>query len=387
MLFAAITRAFTLLYTLSLLTLLTRIQLNLLGRRNYLSSVVSLASPPLNESTISLENHDDDNMGQTFGNDFDTNRNYLTFSWWLLNRGWRDVMSKVEAAVKEVFGPFNPRDDIPMSTLAELVLNVRKKVEGATEEERKCVPTSPSAGFSQSNVKRRQTSWLPYLLPPTDEEEGVLRGSGVLTNYIDSSTSTNALLEPNTPLRRLLDETSDLISSPHFTHVLTHTLNATFSLLIDTKVQNQAYKKQSSPLNPVDPSSTVTVIPADMHAGEPRTKLANILAVITRQAHSIGPAAQMDPNASTASANEYLHEVESVRDLEAFSAVVYSSNFEWEAPGLGEGSGGSSGVAGAGSPEKKATDQGASGPISVEDSAVDLGATSPFENAWGKATL
>jgi peroxin-3 len=245
----------------------------------------------------------------------------------------------------------------------------------------------PPAGFSQSNVKRRQTSWLPYLLPPTDEEEGVLRGSGVLTNYIDSSTSTNALLEPNTPLRRLLDETSDLISSPHFTHVLTHTLNATFSLLIDTKVQNQAYKKQSSPLNPVDPSSTVTVIPADMHAGEPRTKLANILAVITRQAHSIGPAAQMDPNASTASANEYLHEVESVRDLEAFSAVVYSSNFEWEAPGLGEGSGGSSGVAGAGSPEKIATDQGASGPISVEDSAVDLGATSPFENAWGKATL
>jgi peroxin-3 len=145
MLFAAITRAFTLLYTLSLLTLLTRIQLNLLGRRNYLSSVVTLASPPLNESTISLENHDDDNMGQTFGNDFDTNRNYLTFSWWLLNRGWRDVMSKVEAAVKEVFGPFNPRDDIPMSTLAELVLNVRKKVEGATEEERKCVPTSPSS--------------------------------------------------------------------------------------------------------------------------------------------------------------------------------------------------------------------------------------------------
>jgi peroxin-3 len=96
-----------------------------------------LASPPPNESTISLENHDDDNIGQAFGNDFDTNRNYLTFSWWLLHRGWRDVMEKVEAAVKEVFGPFNPREDVSLTKLSQLVLEVRKKVEGATEEERK----------------------------------------------------------------------------------------------------------------------------------------------------------------------------------------------------------------------------------------------------------
>jgi peroxin-3 len=34
----AVTRAFTLIYTLALLTLLTRIQLNLLGRRSYLSA-------------------------------------------------------------------------------------------------------------------------------------------------------------------------------------------------------------------------------------------------------------------------------------------------------------------------------------------------------------
>jgi peroxin-3 len=242
----------------------------------------------------------------------------------------------------------------------------------------------------------RQTPWLPYLLPSADQEEEVLRGSGVLTNYISPSTSTRALLEPNTPLRRLLDETSDLISSPHFTHVLTHTLNATFSLLIDTKVQSQAFKKQPSPLNPVDPSSTVTVIPADMNpaAGDPKTKLANILAVMTRQAHSIGPATPMDPNASPHAANEYLREVESVRDLEAFSAVVYSSNFEWEAPGLGEGSGGSSGAAGAGSPEKKATEvelgsgSGSASANQISESAIDLGDTgASFESAWGKATV
>lgn len=133
----SITRAFTLLYTLALLTLLTRIQLNLLGRRNYLASVVSMASHSPQDPTISLENLDDDNVEQTYGNDFETNRKFLTFSWWLLHRGWRDVMEKVEMAVKAVFGPLNPREDLPLENLSALVLEVRRKVEGATAEERR----------------------------------------------------------------------------------------------------------------------------------------------------------------------------------------------------------------------------------------------------------
>jgi peroxin-3 len=149
--FTAITRSFTLIYTLALLTLLTRIQLNLLGRRSYLSSVVSLATGGMDQSTISLENHDDDNPDQAYGNDFETNRRYLTFSWWLLHRGWRDVMLKVEAAVKEVFGSLSPRDDVTMERFSELTLEVRKKVEGETEAE------------------RQSSKWLQYLLPPKEQ--------------------------------------------------------------------------------------------------------------------------------------------------------------------------------------------------------------------------
>jgi peroxin-3 len=133
----AISRAFTLIYTLSLLTLLTRIQLNLLGRRNYLASVVSLASPPKQDSRINLENREDDNFDQAYGNDFETNRKYLSFSWWLLHRGCKDIMEKVTAAVKEVFGPLNPREDITLQRLSELTVLVRKKIEGFTEEDRK----------------------------------------------------------------------------------------------------------------------------------------------------------------------------------------------------------------------------------------------------------
>ncbi|MCJ1337470.1 peroxin [Bachmanniomyces sp. S44760] len=321
----SITRAFTLLYTLSLLTILTRIQLNLLGRRNYLSSVVSLASYPQNENTISLENHDDDNEEQTYGNDFETNRKFLTFSWWLLHRGWRDIKEKVEAAVKDTFGPLNPREDVSFEHLSALTVEVRRKVEGSTEEE------------------RRTRKWLPYLLPPQDQEEFVLSESGVSSPQLATeSPQTSSQTDdpppapiPSTslpsPLRKLLDETSDLIDSPTFTHILTLLLDTTFSHLIDQKIRSQAFKIPANPIETTDPTSRIheiidptesgtDMMAAPIDPNQSKTKLANILAVMTRQAHSIGNGVP----------NEYVQSMEEVRDLEAFAAVIYSSNFEFE---------------------------------------------------------
>ncbi|KLJ06649.1 hypothetical protein EMPG_17861 [Blastomyces silverae] len=306
----SLTRSFTLIYTLSLLTLLTRIQLNLLGRRNYLSSVVSLASPPQNQSTINLEDHDDEGIGHAFGNDFETNRHYLTFSWWLLHRGWRQLMEKVKEAVEEVFGPVNPREDITQERLSELTLAVRKKVEGATEEE------------------RRSTKWLSYLLPSRDQEDYVLKESGVL-----SASETSPLQNPSS-LRLLLDETSDLIDSPQFTQILTLLNNEAFSALIDNKCAIEAFKsttpahqtpsaQEDQQQEPQNFSSSVTLTQttyASTSTPGPKAKLATILAVIARQAHAIGN--------GTEPPNDYLTAMEQgVRELEAFAAVVYSSNF------------------------------------------------------------
>jgi peroxin-3 len=94
---------------------------------------------PADASTIRLEDHDDDDLTQTLGNDFETNRRYLAFSWWLLHCGWKNLMKEVQAAVEETFGPLNPREDISLGRLSDLTLEVRKRVEGATEEDRKYV--------------------------------------------------------------------------------------------------------------------------------------------------------------------------------------------------------------------------------------------------------
>ncbi|KAL8953231.1 MAG: hypothetical protein Q9222_000884 [Ikaeria aurantiellina] len=350
----SITRAFTLLYTLSLLTLLTRIQLNLLGRRNYLASVVSMASHSPQDPTISLENLDDDNIDQTYGNDFETNRKFLTFSWWLLHRGWRDMMEKVETAVKSTFGPLNPREDISLEKLSALILDVRRRIEGGTPED------------------RRSHKWLPYLLPPPDQEEMVLRESGMLRSPpspqsppepsqtpTPAPTTSPSPSSTSVPLRRLLDETSDLIESPAFNQILTFLLDATFSHLTDHQIRADAYRIPAPSEIP-----RVQEVP-DIDISLAKAKLASILAVMTRQAHAIGNGVP----------NEYAQAIEAVKDLESFAAVIYSSHFEFQALATG----------GVSAKEEAQTQE----EVQIEENEgkgmVDT-ATNMFESVWGKLT-
>lgn len=48
-----------------------------------------------------------------------------------------EIKQKVQEAVRDAFGPLNPREDIQLERLSCLILDVRRKVEGNTLEERK----------------------------------------------------------------------------------------------------------------------------------------------------------------------------------------------------------------------------------------------------------
>lgn len=342
--------------------MLTRIQLNLLGRRSYLSSVVSLATGGA-PGTISLENNDDDGSAeQAYGSDFDVNRKYLTFSWWLLNRGWVDVMQRVEGAVRQVFSHLSPRDTVTLDTFAKLTRDVRSLVEGS----------APARGVG--------TAWLPYLLPPPDMEEFVLRESGVLddTNNAPepSSSSSSFPSSPSTAasLRRLLDETSDLVESPAFATVLTQLLDAGFSVLLDHKLNAGVFDTPAVSAAAVDP-----ILSFSSGGGVSRAVLLpKILSVLTRQAHVIG----------NGMPNEYLQAMESVRDLEGFAAVVYSSNWQAEIVGDEEEERGS--TQGKGGEKGKGMDRSRvmQNSREVEESIVmvDAGESSLFDSAWEKAS-
>lgn len=213
----------------------------------------------------------------------------------------------------------------------------------------------------------RSHKWLPYLLPPLEEEEHVLRESGMLKSSsaaqsasIPSPPSSPAQPSsnhpsslPSTPLRRLLDETADLIDSPPFTQILTLLLDTTFSHLTDHQIRTDAYKLPS-------PSSAIPRVQElpDLDLGLAKAKLANILAVLTRQAHAIGNGVP----------NRYAQAIEGVKELEAFAAVIYSSHFEFEA--LEDGGDG----------RARGT-----GEVRVEKGVVNA-ATGMLDSVWGRIT-
>ncbi|KAL9091916.1 MAG: hypothetical protein Q9165_004668 [Trypethelium subeluteriae] len=306
----------------------------------------SLAAPPRRDAQIALENHDDDNFEQAYGNDFETNRQYLAFSWWLLHRGSKAIMEKVQEVVIDIFGPLNLREEISMEKLSQLTLELRKKIEGATEEDRRYASSIYMHFLSPNN--HRSMRWLTYLLPPTTSESFVLQESGIIPPPSPpvSTSSSPLTTEISSSLRRLLDETSDLIDSPTFSHVLTLLLDSGFSLLIDSKIASQIFKLSAAPSVPPpatlyasSPSATTPRIEELPDNTLAKAKLASLLAVFCKQAHAIGAGdGDGEPDDDTAAApsapgpgNEYLAAMDTVRDLEAFAAVVYSSNFEWEA--------------------------------------------------------
>lgn len=393
--------------------MLTRVQLNLLGRRSYLSSVVSLATGS-NSATISLENNDDDNSAQAYGDDFEVNRKYLTFSWWLLNKGWLDVAQRVETAVRQVFGQTSPRDQLSLETFAAMTGQVRRLVEGSAAFSDPAAPGVTTAGGGAT------TKWLSFLLPPPDMEEYVLRESGILDDSAASATRpqnegegqsppNEQQQEPSSPtstasLRRLLDETSDLIEAPAFTHVLTQLLDAGFGKLLDTKLAQGAFDlpppqpsetatpTTTPPPPTIDASGVAIVGPEQLRQrqrAESKVLVPKCLSVLTRQAHAIG--------AGAPSPNEYLQAMEAVRDLEGFAALVYSSNWENEVrdemppPSSSSVSGtlttGTTTAAGSSVRQSRVLGLGDGGDVEGSLVLVEPSqGSSSFESAWARAT-
>lgn len=285
-----------------------------------------------------------------------------------------ELIAKVREAVQEVFGLLNPREEITIERLSELTLEVRKKIEGATEEERRYVAHAHAHNVTHlsslrivdfyydiANISNSTRKWLPYLLPPPDLESFVLSESGM------PPLSPSA---PSTPssLRRLIDETSDIADSPAFTSVLTRLLDAGFSHLIDVKISQLAYK--------IPPVSASTARVTEIVGDGVKAKVANSLAVFCRQAHAIGAGAN----------NEYLEKMEQVGELEAFAAVVYSSNFEFESPALVD-SGVVESVEDSGLVQAE-VEKGRSELVELKDEVKEKveKVEESFESAWDKAT-
>ncbi|CAG8436074.1 9354_t:CDS:10 [Diversispora eburnea] len=109
-------RTIAAIYLETFLTLILTIQLNLLGRYNYLYSVVSLTERD-REQSIQIQS----SSGSTLSSK--TEQKYLTFIWWFLNVGSKKAIERIKEAVESILSGF-PNVMMPESHEDELsVLN------------------------------------------------------------------------------------------------------------------------------------------------------------------------------------------------------------------------------------------------------------------------
>jgi len=235
-----VTRTLTVLYSTTLLTIFTNIQLSLLGRYNYIQSVIQLErdeesrlrlqyerslSSLLFPSLIDLtRSHDvealldqqtgfEDGIWRE-GVDAETASKFLTLSWWILNVGWKDVGERVRRGVEEVFEGVSLKSKIGAVELHRLISDVRRRVEHEITFE----------------GTERRINFLSTLLPPT---------SSALSHLLTRGGFPPAHNDTHEPaFMALLEETRDLLTSSDFAVVLERALDRATSLLFDGLTKN-----------------------------------------------------------------------------------------------------------------------------------------------------
>ncbi|KAG1805787.1 Peroxin-3-domain-containing protein [Suillus subaureus] len=184
-----LTRTLTTLYTTTLLSLLTSIQLALLARERYITSVLSTeraeriseAAPTLSglilreavSRVVDVEviwpawsAGQEDWNEEVEGISEETEMRFLTLSWWILHVGWKDVAARVRGSVEAVFEGVSLKTKLSPSELHVLILDVRRRVE------------RNGPGDNEASIPGR---FLGSLLPPTPETTAhVLAQGGAL---------------------------------------------------------------------------------------------------------------------------------------------------------------------------------------------------------------
>jgi peroxin-3 len=113
-------RLLVLIYLINLLSLFTTIQISLLGRNAYLDSL---------RNAKLLDDELDDEQSDRKAVSEDNERHFLTLSWYLLNIGWKTLVSRVEDAVKRVLDDMPLSQSITHGTMIEILDKIRKKID------------------------------------------------------------------------------------------------------------------------------------------------------------------------------------------------------------------------------------------------------------------
>ncbi|KAI0462611.1 peroxin [Komagataella kurtzmanii] len=304
----AITRFLTLIYCESLLIVFLHLQLNILSRKSYLETAIRLAS-----ETQGIDLVDQESNGDFSGNTQDENLSeqaFLSFSWWLLNKGWLEIKNKIEPCVEQHFGGINPRQQLKINEFAELLNKCQNcidlKVLNLTEED---IHLGVGVIEDQSQpVGRKSTNFITNaLLPPKEFEFFLLQQ----TNDLDFLSRFNNNIVNTESLNMLLDELNNYLNNADINLIVNKLATLGITKVLDEIVLNLLQKNQPNPI------SDMNIRDIDLN-DLPPYKLAALLANITKQSISL---------TNNSVENPTLADLNNLPELNDLSASVYS-NFD-----------------------------------------------------------
>ncbi|PKI84069.1 peroxin [Malassezia vespertilionis] len=318
--YTSFARTFTTLYTLVFLAIQTHIQLNLIGRRAYLVALESQARREAQAHLAKSETVDEPHQIALQGSldldalsmpdprpdadldasaseaylSPDTEKKYLTSSYWFLHRGWSKVAHKITNVVNQELA------DMPLKTILTyhhfqgLIGRIRDRIEESQDGGTAFLGTH---GFRD------------ILLPESEMDEiEMLVQAGALSNGMQHT-------EAITPqLRRLLDETKDYIDSPDFARVFQTSCDNVFDLFLRSLLPSFGVQSMFD----VAPDATDHAhARTRAMAAEKPLLLAKLLPLVAQQAQV----------ALNTSPNAYVEAITDTKEIRAFSVLIYAA---WE---------------------------------------------------------
>ncbi|KAI0357695.1 hypothetical protein OH77DRAFT_1421788 [Trametes cingulata] len=285
------TRTLTVIYSVTLLSLFTHIQLSILGRSKYIQSLIqqerderireqleySTSVYSLFWGDSSLDDFETDELEESETVSEETERKYLTLSWWILHVGWKDVGERVRRGVEEVFEGVSLKTKLTSADLHRLIGDVRRRVEYEVTFE----------------GKERRINFLSTLLPPTPETLQHVLTQGGIPPWLATAHDPK--------FDAFLEETRTHLASGSFERVLEVCLDRAMDVLfrgVEKHVFGSHGEQEDATMGQ-----------------EPRERLAAMLPGLARWCHL----------ALEGLPNELVDALADVREVSAFSAIIYTS--------------------------------------------------------------
>ncbi|TID17265.1 hypothetical protein CANINC_004029 [Pichia inconspicua] len=300
----SLTRFLTLIYSESLLIILIHLQLNIISRKSYLNAALKLATSQKtikDEIDNSLIDNDESIPEQAF----------LSFTWWLLNKGNLKLVQLIEICIREVFNEVSLRDELGMMEFGSLVNQTQMAIENNLKKDEFYAELYEESGLDEHPKIEKIPKILSLLLPPEGYQLTLLQN----TNSLEFLTTFQLQQSNADLLLKLNNELSNYLKSENV-HMIVNKLATVGVSSILPKVEQTLMSKHGTKSS--DMARTSETTESQPNIASSKWKLALILGVLTPHTQELS-SARMD--------NPILYAMNNISELDSLSASVYS-NFD-----------------------------------------------------------